>query len=483
MILKIYNNFYLFFLTLFFFGIFFFSSAMSVHAARLDLLPTTSSVKVGDTFKIRITLSSPNTSANAISGNVSFSNNLLSLTSISKSNSIVSLWPVEPTYSNSSGTASFEGVVLNGYTGSNATILTLSFKAKALGNAQINFSQGGVLANDGSGTSLSTSLGDSQISILASSVNAPVVNTPVVPSKNNEASLQIEEIKKKNELDSRSRFLIISSNKKASIPYKIEVDDKSYVWDDAPDHVFETEQLSRGNHEIKVYMETNGGESISKNLTFSNVGIHTPIFTDFSSVVSENEYIVIKGTSDPLTYVRVDSDFVSSSYDTKRYSATVRANENGLFTYVSPERAELGMYSFVGFAYTEDGTESDKTSPIKISIKSGTESLFRKIVTTLSVLIPLVGLFILLILLILFGWYKVRNYKEILRKRLLLTSALVTEEFKIIEKDLGKENQIIEKAKAMEPLSESELHFVGQFKKDLDKAESLIINDLRDSSK
>lgn len=139
--------------------------ARTASAASLNLVPSSGSYEVGDTINVRVVLSSPTQSANAVSATIDFPRALLSLNSISKSNSLVSLWAQDPIYSNTNGTANFEGVILNGYTGSNGTIITLSFKAKAAGNANIKFTSSPILANDGLGTNISTGSGQANFNI------------------------------------------------------------------------------------------------------------------------------------------------------------------------------------------------------------------------------------------------------------------------------------------------------------------------------
>ncbi len=90
------------FILFFVFTVFFTNTAF---AASLNLSPSSGSYKVGDTIKVRIVLSSLDQSANAVSGTISYTKELLSLDSISKAGSVVGLWAVEPSYSNSAGTA------------------------------------------------------------------------------------------------------------------------------------------------------------------------------------------------------------------------------------------------------------------------------------------------------------------------------------------------------------------------------------------
>ncbi|MEN9582924.1 MAG: hypothetical protein RL641_878 [Candidatus Parcubacteria bacterium] len=126
-------------------------------AATLYFSPASGSYAVGDTFSVAVYTSSTDQSMNAMSGTVSFPTNILTATSVSKSGSIASLWAVEPSFSNSSGKANFEAVILNpGYIGNRGKTITINFKVKASGTAQLSISGGSVLANDGSGTEIYT---------------------------------------------------------------------------------------------------------------------------------------------------------------------------------------------------------------------------------------------------------------------------------------------------------------------------------------
>lgn len=469
------------FLFIFIFSVF----INTAYAAKLDVVPTFGSVNVGDNIKIRVVLSSSDQPANAISGSVSFSSDLLTLNSISKSDSLVSLWPVEPSYSNSSGTADFEGVVLNGYKGASGTILTLFFKANASGTALVKFSNASVLANDGQGTQILSSTGEARFDItpLKEKVNIPTVD---ITNQNNvdkkSANILIEEIKKVDELDSHSRFLITSSNTKPGASYQITLDNTPYVWNDSGSHIFETVPLTKGIHSIKVSIESLNGDMISKSITFSNTGMLTPVFTDYSNDVVENEYIVVKGVADPSTFIIINSDAILVDGTTSKHeSLTLKSNEKGLFTYVSENRAQRGVYTISASARSSDGIESGETAPIKISVKASSRSFISQATNLLSSIVPLVSLIVLLIIVIIFGWYKILHYREHLRKRLLATRAVVGKSFSILEEDLDEESKILKKMKSMQPLSEDERTFVNQFKKDLDSAERTIEEDIKNS--
>ncbi len=469
-----------------------FCIANSVFAAELSAVPSFGAVHVGDNVKIRIVLASSEGPANAVSGTVNFSSNLLTLNSISKADSIVNLWPVEPSYSNANGTVNFDGVILSGYQGKNGVILTLLFRAKASGNATIKFSNSSILAHDGQGTPILTATNQANFEISDITVKAPsVVNTvaktdkavvenPVVQTP----SVEIEELKKKDEFDPHSRFFITSVGKKPNTRYTIEIDNTPYVWEDSGNHIFETVPLSRGIHSIKVSFESVESEIISNSLSFNTNSILAPVFSDYSNNIKENDFIVIKGIVDPLNYVIINSDSLSSNGNNSSHSSvTVRANEKGLFTYVSENRATKGIYMITAQARTQNGVESTITPPIKISVEADTKSILGRITNMFSLVIPVIAVFVLFIIIIIYGWHRILHYRERMRRRLLETRALITKSFSILEEDADEEAKIIKKGKGLKPLTEEEKEFVKQFKRDISSAERTILDDLKDSDK
>lgn len=153
-------------------------SATSVSAASLSFSASTATV--GQTFSVPILVStSGGESLNAISATISYPSTLLSLVSIAKSPSVITLWAQEPTIS--AGTASLEGIVPNpGYSGSGGRVATLTFRVLAPGTASLSFANASVLANDGSGTDILTSAPTKQITLNAAAV-APVVEEDEEP--------------------------------------------------------------------------------------------------------------------------------------------------------------------------------------------------------------------------------------------------------------------------------------------------------------
>ncbi len=188
---------------IFFFAFLFILFPFFANAANLSFSKTSGSYNAGDTFTVNVYINSTDQSMNAASGVVLFPTDLISVSSISKNGSIFSLWVQEPLFSNNGGTVNFEGIVLNpGFIGSNGKILSITFKTKKVGNAEITFSTGSVLANDGKGTNILTNTGKMSVNIgeKPAPKETPVpekkiedVPTPITKDANTDDVLIVEE--------------------------------------------------------------------------------------------------------------------------------------------------------------------------------------------------------------------------------------------------------------------------------------------------
>lgn len=165
------------------------ATANIANAATLSLSPSTGVYGVGSTFIVRVVVNTQSASINATEGTVKFNPNELSVVSIDRSSSIFNLWVTEPTFSNSAGTVTFSGGAPSGYTGGAGTVFTMTFRSKTAQASRVTISDGAVLANDGKGSNVLTSMGGGTYTIQAASTSpepevieyvAPA-NTPAAP--------------------------------------------------------------------------------------------------------------------------------------------------------------------------------------------------------------------------------------------------------------------------------------------------------------
>lgn len=161
-----------------------------LYASTLSVSPQTGVYTVGGTFTANVSINTAGAAINAAEGTLTYDPQKISVVSVTKG-SIFNLWTADPTFSNAAGTISFSGgATPPGYTGSGGTVLTITFRALSAGDARVAFKSGSVLAADGRGTNVLTSMGSAAFTLAAADVPAePEVieyvapaNTPGTPS-------------------------------------------------------------------------------------------------------------------------------------------------------------------------------------------------------------------------------------------------------------------------------------------------------------
>ncbi len=166
------------------------SNPTQAAGASLYLYPNTGTFVLGSTFRVSVKVNSGGQSINAAEGSISFDADKLAVVSVSKGGSIFNLWTTEPKAGGSS--ISFGGGIPQpGYNGTAGHIITITFKAKKVGTAQVSFTSGAVLANDGKGTNILASMGSGSYTI-SPRVEAPKTSTKTTNTKTTKTEIRKE---------------------------------------------------------------------------------------------------------------------------------------------------------------------------------------------------------------------------------------------------------------------------------------------------
>lgn len=161
--------------------------AVRAHAATLSLVPQVTSVSVGNIISVSISTNTEGKAINNAEATIEFPKDLLDVVSVTKNNSIFTLWVEEPQFSNNAGRITFNGGAANpGYTGNGGSIATVTFRAKQQGVATVVFSDAAVRQNDGLGTNILTKKNQSTITIGIPTTPAPAqpMSPVVTPAAN-----------------------------------------------------------------------------------------------------------------------------------------------------------------------------------------------------------------------------------------------------------------------------------------------------------
>lgn len=161
----------------------------AIQAATLSVSPDTGVYSSNNTFTVSVRINTQGQEINAAEGILSFNPRQLSVVSLDRSSSIFNLWVTDPAFSNSAGTVEFSGGSPAGYTGGAGTVLSITFRSLGSGPARVSFTDGSVLANDGQGSNILSSMSGATYTVQAPSASpepevieyVPPPDTPAAP--------------------------------------------------------------------------------------------------------------------------------------------------------------------------------------------------------------------------------------------------------------------------------------------------------------
>lgn len=136
-------------------------------AAVLYPSPTETTVPVGTTFTMAVTVDSEGEDINAVQATLSYPTDVLYAVNVAKTETFLTLWPEEPSIDQKAGTVRFVGGIPNGTVAFRVPAVTVTFRALKEGNATVSMvdEASAVLLNDGFGTETSLTTSDAQVHI------------------------------------------------------------------------------------------------------------------------------------------------------------------------------------------------------------------------------------------------------------------------------------------------------------------------------
>ena len=123
-------------------------------AADFKIAPSSGTFGIGKQFRVDIKINTLGGSINAVQGKLKFDPAVVEVTSISKVDSVLNFWLLEPTSSNTEGTLEFIGGTPAGVSGGSLQVLSVTLTAKAIGTSSFEFINAAITISDGSGTNV-----------------------------------------------------------------------------------------------------------------------------------------------------------------------------------------------------------------------------------------------------------------------------------------------------------------------------------------
>lgn len=441
-------------------------------AASLYLSPSSGSYSVDRTFNVNINVSSSDQSLNAVQGTLIFPPEQLSVIGVSKTGSIISLWVQDPTFNNSTGRITFEGIVLNpGFIGSAGRVLQITFRGKGEGSATLSLSNASVLANNGQGSNILTQLGNGKYLL-----EAPVL-APRLPTPETLFIISYPDGKETSNPRPRLKFEVKNFNKPID-HYDVRVDEEDFAsWKDDGTQTYVLPNLELGKHTITVRAYYEADRFLVNTASITIKGTAKPVITEYPKVLNSGDVLVIKGTAQPnqkvVIYLQKDIDLPVN------YS--VNADESGEFGFAYDKRVSPGIYKFWAEAYEVNGAKSEPTEKYTVAVREA--AILRigsAVVNTITLIVTLAALLALLAFILMYSWYKLRVLKRDLDKEIEEGETSLHKIFRALKKDVDEQLEKLEIAGSKRILTLEEKEIRKTLMNHLDIAERFLEKELHD---
>ena len=459
---------------------------LAASAAMLDLLPTSVAVGTGESFTERMTVSSANQAMNAISGTIVFPPDILQVVSVSKANSVLSLWIQEPSFSNTDGTISFSGVVPNpGYIGSRGQVFSIQFRARKAGIALVSFSASSqVLANDGNGTDILTDTSAASVSVTTATVVPP---SPLAATTGDLlARITSSSHPDQTRWYNLSHAIFDWTNAQNTSTVRIGYDQNAngiptVVYTDAISH--KELDLSDGISYFHVQERISGGWSpVSSYRVQIDTVPPLPFTVGFpqgTTTPSGSPMTAIFTATDELSGI----DHYQVAVDGKVFTVTTDAGSQPYAV-----SADSGAHMLLVQAYDKAGNFSTANGRFFVTgeAKPSLFDFFGFGWLAVNYISIFLIAFAILVTLLFAAWY-IRThfmaYRHRLNRQLGLTHAHIHKQFDTLKEAITEELLTLEQTKSKRSLTREEERIVARFKKLLDQAERTIEKDLEDISR
>jgi predicted acetyltransferase len=470
----------------------------SVLAASLSFSPASGNYEVGDVFTVGVNAGSQIESLNAVSGVVSFPKDKLEVVSLSKNQSIISLWVQEPSFSNIDGTINFEGIVLNpGYTGTAGRILNITFRVAGAGQASLNFAAGSVLANDGEGSEILSSRGSANYTLTtkAEKIVEEVAIAPSAAEENTDTLPVVSSITNPADGWSSATTGIFKFNLPESVvSMRLLLDSEP---DSTPSIVYTppiTERsisdLAEGVSYLHVqYQDQNGWGEV----------LHYKIQIDTKAPSS---FIITEVEPGKFLFDAIDDESGIVRYEVQIDGGpAVEFIDDGNHIYVPPEQLagkhELSVKAFDAagnFIMASTTYESLPKPVVDMAVATSKETVTPStmgtivsngtvLITLLSIVVPSFALILLLLFMLYLAWRSVGGLRRRIDKEVAEANAVVHKAFQLLKADLEVDIETLKKATKKRKLTREEAKIMKRLQKNLDEAERVISKEVADIEK
>lgn len=445
--------------------------------ASFFLSPSQGNYRVGENFSVSVLIEAEGIAINAAQAKIYFPSEKLRVLEVSKQNSIFTLWPEDPNFSNSKGEISFIGGLPSpGFIGKAGRAITILFQGKAEGQARVYFGQEKILANDPKGTDIFSGSQEGNYSIFP-----PEKIPPKVPIVDTEPPLPFEIIfDNEGDPTNPQPLLYFETTDELSgmSHYEIKIGEKDFLRVE----VGKTTPFRVPNLIPGTYLVTVRAFDKAENFTDSQIKIEiesilVPEITVCPGTFrAGEEKLFLAGTGLPESKQIIF--FEKNSEIIKQWE--VFSDKEGDWSLVKEELFKSGIYKV--FVKTEDkrGTISNPSKSCFVKVILGGISIGPLILSYKT--LTLIGLILLISLLVFIFYFfrKIRKTRKLIEIETLDLKKKFYKEYNELKSGIERELEEFKKLTKERELTSEEKKRQDELLKDLKDVERVLTEELKD---
>lgn len=282
-------------------------------------------------------------------------------------------------------------------------------------------------------------------------------------------SFTIKEVPREDKTNPQPKFVFSAIDLTSGINrYTVTVDSgTTEVWKDDGTGVYQSRALPPGDHTILARAYDEAGNSIVASADFYIKPIEQPVITSYTEKITNDNPVVVSGTVTPGVSVRL----VMQKTKGEPIEIMVSPDEKGNFVGEFVEPFTRGVYKLWAIAVDYRGAQSEPTSPKIVLIQTWWGA---RILSLLSVFIPLLALLFLLALLIMYGIHRLRMMQKKMKREFYGIERMADDVFVMLKKAIEDSVAVLDQAKNRRSLNDDEQVIHKKLQKKLDEAEEAI---------
>lgn len=232
-----------------------------------------------------------------------------------------------------------------------------------------------------------------------------------------------------------------------------------------------------GSHNILVQAFDKAGNYSVDSTSFTIDSLQAPTIVDYSDNIQSGDPLIVHGSTYPNS--KITMSLQGENEDP--HTATVYSDAKGKFTFVSDQRLGDGIYKL--WAEVEDARGAKSTPSEKLTINVAKPALVRAgawAISAISILIPLAALAFLLIIIIWYGWHKLRMMRKHIRREVHEAESALHKAFDLMKESIHEQVKMLEKTGNERQLTHEEERIIAQLKRNLSDAEKYIKKEIDD---